>query len=91
MAEQVIAPQGSLTMASAGKAFRDIEKISAQNTVIIDLSGVEQIDSSAVALLVTTLQTARLKGQTVRLQPIPRHVMQFAEIYGLREALAQQS
>jgi phospholipid transport system transporter-binding protein len=91
MAEHIIAPHGTLTMVSAGKAFRDIEKIPAEITVHIDLSGVEQIDSSAVALLVTALQTARLKGQTVRLQPIPRHIMQFAEIYGLGEALSRQA
>ena len=91
MAEHIIAPQGSLTMASAGKAFRDIEKIPAENTIIIDLSGVEQIDSSAIALLVTALHTARLKGQTVRLRSVPNHIMQFAEIYGLHQALAQKS
>jgi len=91
MVEQVIAPQGPLTMASAGKAFRDITKVSSENTVMIDLSGVENIDSSAVALLVTTLHAARLKGQTVRLQPIPRHIMHVAEIYGLGEALARQA
>jgi len=42
-------------------------------------------------LLVTTLHAARLKGQTVRLQPIPRHIMHVAEIYGLGEALARQA
>ena len=91
MAEHIIAPQGSLTMASAGKAFREIEKIPAESAVIIDLSGVKQIDSSAVALLVTALKAARLKGQTVRLRSIPNHIMQFAEIYGLQEALARQA
>ena len=91
MAEQVIAIAGSLTMATAGQAYRDIEKKLAQSDVFIDLSGVEQIDSSAVALLVTILRKAKISRNCVRFGAIPASINQFSEIYGIEDELRSRT
>ena len=87
MAEHILAPQGSLLMAQAGRAFRDFEKIPANSSIRIDLSGVDRIDSSAFAWLVTVVRTARSRGQSVRIDTIPARIAPFAEIYGLDGAI----
>ena len=49
--------------------------------------GVEQIDSSAVALLVTIFRRARTAPNGVRFVSLPSSIMQFAEIYGMDDPL----
>ena len=87
MAEHILAPKGSLLMAQTGQAFRDFEKIPANSSFRIDLSGVDRIDSSAVAWLVTVVRTARTRGQSVEIDSLPPRIIQFAEIYGLDDAI----
>jgi phospholipid transport system transporter-binding protein len=87
MSVQRIAPKGSLTMANAGALCRDIAKILPDQALEIDLSGLTDIDSSAVALVVTILGSIRLTHQAITIKPLPANVMQFAEIYGLGTAL----
>ena len=87
MAKHRIAPKGSLLMAQTGQAFRDFEKIPADSSIRIDLSGVDRVDSSALAWLVTVVRTARGRGQIVQMDSIPPYIMQFAEIYGLDDAI----
>jgi len=87
MTEQLIAPKGPLTMANAGALYRDIAKLSPNQSLVIDLSGLTDIDSSAVALLVTTLGSARRTHQAITVKPLPANIRQFSEIYGLTTAL----
>ena len=42
MAEQVLSIKGPITMATAGKIYRDIATLSAQSPLYIDFSGMEQ-------------------------------------------------
>lgn len=91
MTLHVISPMGSLTMTTIGKTFQSINKIPARDTVRIDLEGVTSVDSSAVALLVAAVHKAKRMGQTVQIGHIPESVMQFAEIYGLRDQIASLS
>ncbi len=86
MVAHVIAPTGSLTMATAARPFRAIEKLPRGTDILIDLSGVERADSSALALVIAAVQNGRKAGQTIRLSALPDHIKPFTEIYGLAEA-----
>jgi len=83
MAEQVLSIKGPITMATAGKIYRDIATLSAQSPLCIDFSGMEQVDSSAIALLISILRRARKAPDRIKLGVIPNVIAQFSEIYGL--------
>ncbi len=83
----MIAIKGPLTMATVGQIYREFEKKLAQSDLVLDFSGVEQIDSSAVALLVTIFRRARTAPNGVRFVSLPSSIMQFAEIYGMDDPL----
>lgn len=51
---------------------------------VLDLSGVERVDSSAVALL---LEIRRRKGQPLRLQGVPPHLQSLIACFGVGELL----
>ena len=87
MAEHILAPKGSLLMAQTGQTYRDFEKIPTNSSIRIDLSGVDRVDSSAVAWLATVVRTAHGRGQSVQIEPLPPQIIQFAEIYDLDDAL----
>jgi len=86
MAEQVLSIKGPVTMATAGKIYRDIAILSAKAPLYIDFSGIEQVDSSAIALLISILRRARNAPDRIKLGAIPDAIAQFSEIYGLDES-----
>ena len=89
MAEQVLSIKGPVNMATAGKLYRDMTMLSAKSLLYIDFSGIEQVDSSAIALLISILRRARTTPDRIKLGAMPEVIAQFSEIYGLDEPLRQ--
>ncbi len=87
MAEHVLSIKGPVTMATAGKIYRDIAILSAKAPLYIDFSGIEQVDSSAIALLISIVQRARNAPDRIKLGAMPDVIAQFSEIYGLDDQL----
>lgn len=57
---------------------------------VLDLSGVERIDSAGLAFLVDLQRHARRAGVTLRYQNIPRRMRPVASVYGLAEILSEE-
>jgi ABC-type transporter Mla MlaB component len=91
MAEQRINIKGPLTMATTGQIYRDIEKQWTQSDVLIEFSDITNVDSSAVALLVTLLKKARTASHKLRFGTIPPSILQFSEIYEMAQAIRSRS
>lgn len=58
-----------------------------QDTVTIDLKGVERADSAGLALLVEWLHTARSKGRELKFVNVPEQVRSLIRVNGLSRAL----
>ncbi len=56
----------------------------------IDLSGVTEVDSSAVALLTTLIRQTEMRGSRVRLESIPQSIFDIAGIYDADALLAER-
>jgi phospholipid transport system transporter-binding protein len=50
---------------------------------IIDLSGVTEVDSSALALLLAWLRRAKARGIKVELRALPASLLALARLYGV--------
>lgn len=64
----VIAPQGRLTAVGAPAVKRQVSDLigSGQNRIVVDLSGVDFIDSSGLGALIGGLKAARVAGGDLR-------------------------
>jgi len=80
-------PQGPLTLDTVTRQVDALDGMSAQGEVVIDLSGVTETDSSAVALLLAWCRCARTRGQSVKLVAVPEGLRRLIAVYGLVELL----
>ncbi len=55
--------------------------------MVIDLSAVVEVDSSAVAVMLGWLRAAAISRSTLRFAQIPASVRSLAELYGVTELL----
>lgn len=57
----------------------------------IDLSGVTEVDSSALSLLLEWRRAAARTGRTVRFAQLPANLQSLAKLYGVTELLAMNA
>ncbi|WP_137936681.1 STAS domain-containing protein [Chitinivorax sp. B] len=79
---------GSLTYREAVDV---LDRIAAQLTApetILDMSGVDDVDSSAVALLLAWARRAREQSISIRCEQAPDNVLSLAALYGADGLLA---
>ena len=86
----LLALSGPLTMNSVGKCYHALTLPSTATDIRIDLSGVTEVDSSAVALLTTLIRQTEMRGSRVRLESIPQSIFDIAGIYDADELLAER-
>lgn len=86
----LIALSGPLTMNSVGTCYRALTRPAIAEDTRIDLSGVTEIDSSAVALLTTLIRQVEARGSRVRLVSVPQSIFDIAAIYELDALLAER-
>ena len=80
-------PQGPLTLDTVARQVGALDRMPAQVAVVIDLSGVTETDSSAVALLLAWCRSANARGQSISLQAVPDGLRRLIAVYGLTELL----
>lgn len=56
-------------------------------SVVVDLSGVTEVDSSAVSLLLQWRREMAGRGQTLSLAGVPENIRSLATLYGVDELL----
>lgn len=74
---------GEADLASAGALEATIAKAQRSRAAVLDLGGLEFIDSSAIAVLVRAVDHARERGHDLRLLRGPESVERTFEISGL--------
>ena len=86
----LLALSGPLTMNSVGKCYNALTLPHTATDIRIDLSGVTEVDSSAVALLTTLIRQTEMRGSSVRLESMPQSIFDIAGIYDADALLAER-
>ena len=79
---------GMLTFADAAAVFEAAQGLALPGTGSVDLSGLEQADSSALAVMLALKRRAVLEGAKVTFASIPPGLTALAHVYGVEELLA---
>lgn len=91
MIEQVdgaIRFSGQLTMATMNEALRESEALFAQEGPWeLDFSGVDDVDSAAVSLLLEWVRQAAQLGRKLRIKNLPDNLQCLVKVYGVKELL----
>lgn len=83
-----VAPEGDLDMASATQMKLEQHQSAGKTRFVVDLGGVEYIDSAGLGELVRAMKRAREGGGDVRLCRLCGPVLRIFEITGLNKAFA---
>lgn len=78
--------EASALLANGGNALTATGTGAAAEAVF-DLSAVEMVDSSSIAVIFGWLRQARAQGKTLRIAHPPRDLLSLAALYGVTELL----
>ena len=79
---------GSLTFAYAAAVFAAAQELPLPASGIVDLAGLEQADSSALAVMLALKRRAAVSGARLTFGSIPQGISALANVYGVEELLA---
>ena len=85
----VIALTGELDLAGAAALEQELARLEPQmpGTIVLDLRGVEFMDSSGLRMIAVSTQRARSRGRRLALVPGSEQVMRVFDITRMRERL----
>lgn len=78
---------GPLTQATVRELFDGGLKTSPQDMLVVDLAGVEAVDSAAVGLLLAWVREARRNNIKLCFSHIPDNLFSLASLYGVADVL----
>ncbi len=78
---------GGMTLEAATRLLEEGSAHAARADVVVDLSAVEAVDSSALAVIFGWMRTAKKTGRTLKIAHPPAQLMSLAELYGVVELL----
>jgi phospholipid transport system transporter-binding protein len=78
---------GALTMVTVADLFNFNLRPEGGNTMEIDFSQVEAVDSAAVSLMLSWLRRAQRENVTLNFTKIPDNLVSLARLYGVAELL----
>jgi phospholipid transport system transporter-binding protein len=78
---------GAVTVDSVGSLLRELQPQLAKGIDTLDFSGVETVDSAALALVFSAMRQARQAGRTLTCSGLPASFITLAELYGVSELL----
>ncbi|MEM5278443.1 STAS domain-containing protein [Cupriavidus taiwanensis] len=87
----MLSPGNSLTNQNAATVLRDGLARVAQGDVEVDCTGLAQVDSAAVAVLLAWQRAAVARGQALVLRGVPPQLAQLAGLYGVDSLLGLAS
>lgn len=79
--------EGPITLHTVRAIMEEGLKLFDHDAVEVDLSGVTEVDSAAVALILEWLRRGSERGQTVRFARLPENVKSLAAMYGVLELI----
>jgi len=77
--------EGALTMDGAATALAATQALPLPASGIVDLSGLRQADSSALAVMIAVKRRAAAEGRHVTLVSMPSALSSLAVVYGVEE------
>ncbi len=78
---------GPVTMSNVTTALAESERVFQSGDVTVDLSGVTEVDSSAVSLLLEWRRVASAANRRVTFVNLPANLKSLADLYGVSELL----
>ena len=79
---------GSLVFADAAAVFEAARELPLPASGIVDLAGLGQADSSALAVMLALKRRAAAQGTRLQFAAIPQGIKALANVYGVEELLA---
>jgi phospholipid transport system transporter-binding protein len=79
---------GSLTFADAAAVFEAAQRLALPPNGVVDLAGLEQADSSALAVMLALKRRAAHQGARIVFASVPPGIHTLARVYGVEELLA---
>jgi len=79
---------GALTFGDAAAVFEASHALALPGSGVIDLSGLEQADSSALAVMLALKRRAVAEGARLQFTSVPQGLHALAHVYGIEELLA---
>ncbi len=76
---------GPVTLANATQLREEIEPYFQRPRVLIDFSGVSEVDSAAVSLMLEWSRTARATGCEVRFANLGDSITSLTDLYGVED------
>lgn len=87
--EQALALTGPLVMGTVHEVLRQAGGAVSQKNLVVDFSGITDIDSSALALMMQWRREAEAAGKSVVFAKVPDNLRVLAELYGVSFLLDQ--
>ena len=79
---------GKLTFADAAHVFKTSRELALPATGVVDLSGLGQADSSALAVMLALKRRAAVEGSRLVFASVPPGILALAHVYGVEDLLA---
>lgn len=90
-AGDVLRVRGPVVMANVeGLLQEGRARMQGAGSVVVDLSGVTEVDSSSISMLLQWLREAATRGHTLRVTGVPENMRSLATLYGVDELLPYQ-
>ena len=87
-----IALPATLTLADASATLASLlEAITADPAPVLDATGLQTLDSAAVAVLLQCRRSAQAAGKALQIIGSPPKLAQLAQLYGVDELVAAQA
>ncbi|MDP1526648.1 MAG: STAS domain-containing protein [Rhodocyclaceae bacterium] len=78
---------GDMTLETAASLFSKGIQISTEPTLVFDLTAVDEVDSSGLAVLFGWMRAAEAQGKTLRIDNPPANLVSLAQVYDVSDLL----
>ena len=82
--------KGSVTMDNARAIMEEGQALFNHEDVKVDLAGVDEVDSSAVSILLQWMREAKLRNQPILFFNLPANLKSLIALYGVDEMIPNQ-
>lgn len=82
--------QGPVTMANATQVLEESSRVFQGTEIVVDLSGVTEVDSAAVSLLLEWRRAAAAAKRRIAYTNVPGNLKSLADLYGVAGLLDSQ-
>jgi len=79
---------GALTFDDAAKVLEASSALALPDTGVVDMSGLEHADSTALAVVMALKRRAAAEGRTLAIEGMPKSLHSLAVAYGVEDLLA---